>query len=160
MCYLPAAPQVHSYVFAGASPFFVVIKVAIISSTQNSVSVSQPLRPIVIGTQPESLRCLLPPPPPRALALCCPLLESVHVPVLCKWDPGKNRAPPFQLKLPDRDLTPYRTSQDPLVHHGRHFGRAVHAFCNVQTLLLNGLQAMSEEDTEEGLTAAYVVLCF
>ena len=32
-----------------------------------------------------------------------------------------------------------RTTQDPLVHHGRHFGRTVHAFCNVQTLITNGL---------------------
>ncbi|KIM56133.1 hypothetical protein SCLCIDRAFT_29841 [Scleroderma citrinum Foug A] len=76
------------------------------------------------------------------------------VPVLCKRGPGKNRAPPFRLKPPDRDFTPYRTSQDPLVHHGRHFGRAIHAFCNVQTLILNGLQAMSDDDgSEESLTA-------
>ena len=54
----------------------------------------------------------------------------------------------------------YRTSQDPLVHHGRHFGRAVHAFCNVQTLLLNGLQAMSDDGPEEILTTAYVSYVF
>ena len=28
---------------------------------------------------------------------------------------------------------------DPLVHHGRHFGRTEHALCNVRTLLTNGL---------------------
>ncbi|KAH6901543.1 hypothetical protein BKA70DRAFT_1229712 [Coprinopsis sp. MPI-PUGE-AT-0042] len=28
---------------------------------------------------------------------------------------------------------------DPLVHHGRHFGRAIQAFCRVQTLIKNGL---------------------
>ena len=50
-----------------------------------------------------------------------------------------------------------RTSQDPLVHHGRHFGRAVHAFCNVQTLVVNGLQAMCDDAPEdEGLTAVCV----
>ena len=38
----------------------------------------------------------------------------------------------------------YRTVQDPLVHHGRHFGRVVHAFCNVQTLLTNGMTIMAE----------------
>ncbi|KAH6911254.1 hypothetical protein BKA70DRAFT_1099672 [Coprinopsis sp. MPI-PUGE-AT-0042] len=32
---------------------------------------------------------------------------------------------------------PCRT--DPLVHHGRHFGRTVQAFCRVQTLIKNGL---------------------
>ena len=57
-------------------------------------------------------------------------------------------------------LTPSRTSQDPLVHHGRHFGRAAHAFCNVQMLLLNGLQAMSDDDPEENLTATYVSYIF
>ncbi|KAH6880570.1 hypothetical protein BKA70DRAFT_1238733 [Coprinopsis sp. MPI-PUGE-AT-0042] len=28
---------------------------------------------------------------------------------------------------------------DPLVHHGRHFGQAIQAFCRVQTLIKNGL---------------------
>ncbi|KAF9222383.1 hypothetical protein BS17DRAFT_838395 [Gyrodon lividus] len=36
--------------------------------------------------------------------------------------------------------------QDPLVHHGQHFGRAVHAFCNVQTLVTNGLLVMGDDD--------------
>ncbi|KAF8834724.1 hypothetical protein BDN67DRAFT_914346, partial [Paxillus ammoniavirescens] len=49
-----------------------------------------------------------------------------------------------------------RTTQDPLVHHGRHFGRAVHAFCNVQTLVTNGLIRMAADGDEETLTAAYV----
>ena len=56
-----------------------------------------------------------------------------------------------------RDLTAYviiRTAQDPLVHHGRHFGRAIHAFCNVQTLILNGLQTMYDAPEDESLTAA------
>ncbi|KAH6903037.1 hypothetical protein BKA70DRAFT_1027076, partial [Coprinopsis sp. MPI-PUGE-AT-0042] len=47
---------------------------------------------------------------------------------------------------------PCRT--DPLVHHGRHFGRTVQAFCRVQTLIKNGLsrsvqltlERMEEED--------------
>ncbi|KIM50010.1 hypothetical protein SCLCIDRAFT_146481, partial [Scleroderma citrinum Foug A] len=48
-----------------------------------------------------------------------------------------------------------RTSQDPLVHHGRHFGRSVHAFCNVQTLVTNGIALMSEDIdvNDESLTA-------
>ena len=28
---------------------------------------------------------------------------------------------------------------DPLVHHGRHFGRTIHALCNVQALLTKGV---------------------
>jgi hypothetical protein len=37
-----------------------------------------------------------------------------------------------------------RTTQDPLVHHGRHFGRTVHVFCSVRMLLTNGLIMMGE----------------
>ncbi|KAF8074942.1 hypothetical protein FPV67DRAFT_1559560 [Lyophyllum atratum] len=31
------------------------------------------------------------------------------------------------------------TLTDPLVHHGRHFGRTIHALCRVHTLLTNGI---------------------
>ncbi|KAH6913696.1 hypothetical protein BKA70DRAFT_1096331, partial [Coprinopsis sp. MPI-PUGE-AT-0042] len=37
---------------------------------------------------------------------------------------------------------PCRT--DPLVHHGRHFGRTIQAFCRVQTLIKNGLSRSVE----------------
>ncbi|KAH6886036.1 hypothetical protein BKA70DRAFT_1123469 [Coprinopsis sp. MPI-PUGE-AT-0042] len=33
---------------------------------------------------------------------------------------------------------------DPLVHHGRHFGRTIQAFCRVQTLIKNGLSRSVE----------------
>ncbi|KAI6012831.1 hypothetical protein EDC04DRAFT_2870886 [Pisolithus marmoratus] len=51
-------------------------------------------------------------------------------------------------------MTPRMTTQDPLVHCGRHFGRAVHAFCNVPMLLTNGIILLSEggSDTLESLT--------
>lgn len=49
-----------------------------------------------------------------------------------------------------------RSSQDLLVHHGHHFGQVVHAFCNVQTLIANGLQAMSDNTSKESLPAASV----
>ncbi|KAH6869378.1 hypothetical protein BKA70DRAFT_1379688 [Coprinopsis sp. MPI-PUGE-AT-0042] len=43
---------------------------------------------------------------------------------------------------------PCRT--DPLVHHGRHFGRTVQAFCRVQTLIKNGmLRTFQMEVTQE-----------
>ncbi|KAF8834906.1 hypothetical protein BDN67DRAFT_992561 [Paxillus ammoniavirescens] len=45
---------------------------------------------------------------------------------------------------PRKRLTP----PDPLVHHGRHFGRAVHAFCNAQTLITNGLVYIAQDDLE------------
>ncbi|KAJ3537562.1 hypothetical protein NMY22_g5540 [Coprinellus aureogranulatus] len=40
------------------------------------------------------------------------------------------------------------TNTDPLVHHGRHFGRAIYAFANVHALLLAGLAANSEGPVE------------
>jgi hypothetical protein len=33
---------------------------------------------------------------------------------------------------------------DPLVHHGRHFGRTVHALCTVNALIVNGMLRMGE----------------
>ncbi|KAH6916506.1 hypothetical protein BKA70DRAFT_1368536 [Coprinopsis sp. MPI-PUGE-AT-0042] len=44
---------------------------------------------------------------------------------------------------------PCRT--DPLVHHGRHFGRTIRAFCRVQTLIKNGISRTlrMEYDMEE-----------
>ena len=33
---------------------------------------------------------------------------------------------------------------DPLVHHGRHFGRTIHAMSNVHVLITNGLLRMGE----------------
>ena len=46
---------------------------------------------------------------------------------------------------------------DPLVHHGRHFGRTVHALCTVNALLNNGLLRMERAvDVDEPLTHEYV----
>ena len=86
--------------------------------------------------------------------------------------PGRKRAASSALQLGPRkkvcaivinpifltvNLFYIRTTQDPLVHHGRHFGRTVHAFCNVQTLVTNGLQAMCDDAPEDdSLTSVYV----
>ncbi|KAN0076869.1 hypothetical protein V8E55_010724 [Tylopilus felleus] len=61
---------------------------------------------------------------------------------------GQKHAHPKTLELGPRKRP---TSQDPLVHHCRHFGWAVHTFCNIQTLITNGLVTMgnwSDEDPE------------
>jgi len=53
-------------------------------------------------------------------------------------------------------VTPdYSVTQDPLVHHGWHFGRMVHAFCNVQTLLMNSIVLLSDgaDNSLESLTS-------
>ncbi|KAH6902506.1 hypothetical protein BKA70DRAFT_1112837 [Coprinopsis sp. MPI-PUGE-AT-0042] len=42
----------------------------------------------------------------------------------------------------------FRNQTDPLVHHGRHFGRTVYAFVNIYALINNGL-AVEDEEAEE-----------
>ena len=51
---------------------------------------------------------------------------------------------------------------DPLVHHGRHFGRTLHAMTNVQVLLTNGILRMGElaDQPDEAFTAECVLSCF
>lgn len=46
---------------------------------------------------------------------------------------------------------------DPLVHHGRHFGRTIHALCSINALLTNGLLRMGElvDEPDESFTAEY-----
>ncbi|KJA13336.1 hypothetical protein HYPSUDRAFT_151695 [Hypholoma sublateritium FD-334 SS-4] len=46
-------------------------------------------------------------------------------------------------------------STDPLVHHGRHFGRSIHALCSLHALINNGIIRMGErsEEPEEVFTA-------
>ena len=43
-----------------------------------------------------------------------------------------------------------------MVHHGCHFGRAVHTFCSIQTLLTNSIVHMGE-DNAEILSSVYVL---
>lgn len=40
---------------------------------------------------------------------------------------------------------------DPLVHHGRHFGRTVHALCRVHAILNNGILRESDMLENEAL---------
>ena len=51
-------------------------------------------------------------------------------------------------------MPPLSRVSDPLVHYGRHFGRAAHAMCSIQALLTNGILRMGEggEVVEESLT--------
>jgi len=58
--------------------------------------------------------------------------------------------------LPHSIYFAFRLTQASLVHHGRHFGRTVHLFCSIQTLLTNGILSMAEESEANSLSAAYV----
>ncbi|TEB24246.1 hypothetical protein FA13DRAFT_1756867 [Coprinellus micaceus] len=46
------------------------------------------------------------------------------------------------------DPLPSNLHTDPLIHHGRHFGRAIYAFANIQALLLAGLGADEDSPPE------------
>jgi hypothetical protein len=75
--------------------------------------------------------------------------------VLFISEPEKKRKFPQSL---DDDFTYeflVRCISDPLVHHGRHFGRTLHAMTNVKALLTNGLLRLGElaEQPEETFTA-------
>jgi hypothetical protein len=52
-------------------------------------------------------------------------------------------------------MHPSRCIADPLVHHGRHFGRTLHAMANVQVLLTNGILRVGElaDQPDEAFTA-------
>ncbi|KAG1893253.1 uncharacterized protein F5891DRAFT_1131324 [Suillus fuscotomentosus] len=48
----------------------------------------------------------------------------------------------------DKSYIQYRSSSDPLVSHGRHFGRTVFTLCNYPSLLTNGILRLEQmEDT-------------
>lgn len=48
----------------------------------------------------------------------------------------------------------FRCIANPLIHFGRHFGRTIHALCNVSALITNGLLRLSElvDEPEETFT--------
>ena len=48
----------------------------------------------------------------------------------------------FDLTWSFRWLSPCSRATDPLVHHGRHFGRTIHALCNVHALIEQGIGRM------------------
>lgn len=146
----------HVAVPCGASSFFAGVKPlgsAILKATTDLCD--SHLNPLRCLRYSAFSRCL-----PLPQKTTCPHLpvESARVPALCNRVPEKRRASLFQaFKFLIISLLCTRTAQDPLVHHGRHFGRAVHAFCNVQTLIVNGLQAMCDDTPlDENLTAACV----
>jgi hypothetical protein len=67
----------------------------------------------------------------------------------------KNRERVLAFIIPLMLTLSYSCVSDPLVHHGRHFGRTLHAMSNVQVLLTNGILRMGElaDQAEETFTA-------
>jgi len=86
-----------------------------------------------------------------------PLLgKSVQEP--CSLVQGRNRASPLLYRLVQLTSACPRFGTDPLVHHGRHFGRTVHALCNISTLMNNGMLRMGElaDQSDDIFTHEYV----
>jgi hypothetical protein len=67
---------------------------------------------------------------------------------------------PYPLTHSLHKFPPASCISDPLISHGRHFGRTVHALCNVGALLTNGILRLGEQadEPEEFFTAEYVQL--
>jgi hypothetical protein len=46
-------------------------------------------------------------------------------------------------------ISKHSTRTDPLVHHGRHFGRTIRAFCRIQALIRQGLAVTVQLELED-----------
>jgi hypothetical protein len=77
---------------------------------------------------------------------------------LLGWQRGKPRAFAILYAIFFDHIVVVSRPGDPFVHHGRHFGRTVHAMCNVNALICNGIGHMGEEPVpEESLTDELVL---
>ena len=57
-------------------------------------------------------------------------------------------------------INAFRKRMDPLVHHGRHFGRTVFAFANVHALILAGLSCSDEPpETQQWVILTPTISC-
>jgi hypothetical protein len=74
------------------------------------------------------------------------------------WGRGRNREFLSPRNFRNSHWVLHSCVSDPLVHHGRHFGRTLHAMTNVQVLLTNGILRMGElsEEPEDVFTAEYI----
>jgi hypothetical protein len=75
------------------------------------------------------------------------------------WDRGKKCESIITASFTSSPRMHCRCTSDPLVHHGRHFGRTVHAMTKIQALITNGLLRMVDlaESPDEDFTAEYVI---
>ena len=80
---------------------------------------------------------------------CHPVLQSM----LLGWQRGKPCAFAILYAIFLTKLLWLSCPRDPFVHHGQHFGRMVHAMCNVNSLICNSIGNKGEEPfPEESLT--------
>jgi hypothetical protein len=116
-----------------------------------------------MGYETSILLHFLPLPTIIYLKTCRTTLRQALVDALGKmpFTSGLERKCPFSsgsrclmFERLKHDSIPHSCYSDPLVSHGRHFGRTIHALCNIQTLLTNGLLRLGElaDEPEEAFT--------
>jgi len=73
----------------------------------------------------------------------------------CNMAHAKNSM--FHIIINQQPFWPHdSTTTDPLIHHGCHFGCAIFTFCNVKSLIINGLDHMCTNSDPRSLTAKLV----
>lgn len=65
-----------------------------------------------------------------------------------RQDRGSDRKGNISVTAPANAGNTSNLHTDPLIHHGRHFGRAVYAFANLHALIMFGLSADEDAPPE------------
>jgi hypothetical protein len=102
------------------------------------------------------------------IKFCTATMSSDENTIVGKKRPGalhlgakKNRASLLHVHI-TLNLTEYlgvSCGTDPLIHHGRHFGRTVHALCTISALINNGILRTGElaEQPDTTYSKEYIV---
>ena len=149
---------------AAESIFFDSLRVTSVSSCSSSSCHLTCSDSSGLHLNPRLLKTILQVKPPLSSGLYVwrTILNRTRYP--CQWFEALKKkvpvSPPLRYSCEsDIALSWLSRTGDPLIHHGRHFGRTVHAMCNVQVLIINGLLHLSETDgevQEETLTYEFV----
>lgn len=92
--------------------------------------------------------------PPSSNLSRCDRQDALHL------GPRKEAYVKYCVILSLTSLQNYSCTTDPLVHYGRHFGRTVHALCNIPALITNSILREVErgDDPDDSFTAQLVII--
>jgi hypothetical protein len=109
-------------------------------------------------------------------SICPPKNRRIDIPgmALCLWQanirtqkrdcpvscraPGSDCKGNIPVRMPANVVNSSNLHTDPLVHHGRHFGRAVYAFANLHALIMFSLSADEDNPPETQQLRFYSLL--